>query len=175
MTSLSQIAAENQMFTANAPIAPAESPGPAAVIAADEPQPSRPAAWDYQDASAPGSTAEELGAPGEAEAGTSPDVAPPDAAPQPSPGSPSLSDGTSPAVLWPEIQATFVDDPRACLELAAQVTGDSADALTASIQEQQHTLLSAWQHDDTSTEDLRVVLQHYRTFWNRLEDITRAH
>jgi hypothetical protein len=175
MTSLSETTAEDHMFTENAPIAPAESPGLAAVIAADEPQPSSPAVWDYQDVTAPGSTAEELGASGESEAETSPDVAAPDAAPEPSPRSPGASDGTSPALRWPEIQATFVDDPRACLELAAQVTGDSAEALTASIQEEQHTLLSAWQHDDTSTEDLRVALQHYRTFWNRLEDITRAH
>jgi hypothetical protein len=76
-------------------------------------------------------------------------------------------------VHWPEIQATFVDDPRACLELAARVIGDSVEAFTVSIQERQHALLSSWQGDDNGTEELRVALQHYRTFWNRLEDITR--
>jgi hypothetical protein len=84
---------------------------------------------------------------------------------------PGARDGPSPAVRWPEIQAAFVDDPHACLELAARVIGDSVSACTESIQERQHTLLSSWQRDDTGTEELRVALQHYRTFWNHLEDI----
>jgi hypothetical protein len=33
---------------------------------------------------------------------------------------------------------------------------------------------SAWQRGDAGTEELRVALQQYRTFWNRLEDFSRA-
>jgi hypothetical protein len=63
----------------------------------------------------------------------------------------------------------FVDDPRSSVELAAGLADDSAAALVLSVQERQHALLSAWQADGTGTEELRIALQDYRTFWNRLE------
>jgi hypothetical protein len=39
-----------------------------------------------------------------------------------------------------------------------------------SVQKRQHALMSAWQGDDAGTEELRIALQDYRTFWKRLEE-----
>jgi hypothetical protein len=70
---------------------------------------------------------------------------------------------------WNEIQAMFVDDPRASIEQAAAVVDDRAEALIQSVAQRQRSLKSAWQADDAGTEELRVALQQYRTFWNSLE------
>jgi hypothetical protein len=98
---------------------------------------------------------------------------PPATEPGPAPAAPAARDSTSPGTRWQEIQSMFVDDPRASLQLAAGLAGDSAAALAVSIQEQQRSLLAAWQDDDPGTEELRTTLQQYRTFWNRLEDFSR--
>ena len=65
----------------------------------------------------------------------------------------------------------FVDDPRASVELAASLVDDSVEAHVMSVKEQQQSLLSGWRGDGADTEDLRVALQHYRTFWTRLKDL----
>jgi hypothetical protein len=88
-------------------------------------------------------------------------------APQPPPAVGS----TPPSATWSEILAMFVDDPRACVELAASLVDDSVEAHVMSIKEQQQSLLSGWRDDGADTEDLRVALQHYRTFWTRLKDL----
>jgi hypothetical protein len=64
-------------------------------------------------------------------------------------------------------------DPRSSIELAASLVDDSAEALMTSVKERQHALLSAWQGDDAGTEEMRIALQQYRTFWNRIEDLSR--
>ena len=74
---------------------------------------------------------------------------------------------------WPEIQAMFVDDPRASVERAAGLVDDSVEALVVSIKEQQHALLSTWQGDNAGTEELRTALQGYRAFWNRVDVFSR--
>ena len=35
------------------------------------------------------------------------------------------------------------------------------------------SIRDAWQRGDAGTEQLRVALRQYRTFWNRLEDFSR--
>jgi hypothetical protein len=72
---------------------------------------------------------------------------------------------------WNEVQAMFVDDPRASIERAAALVDDRVEALIQSVRERQHSMQSAWQADDAGTEELRVALQHYRTFWNSLDDV----
>ena len=64
----------------------------------------------------------------------------------------------------------FVDDPRASIERAAGLVDDRVEALIQSVRERQRSMQSAWQADDAGTEELRVALQHYRTFWNSLEE-----
>ena len=73
---------------------------------------------------------------------------------------------------WNEIQAMFVDDPRASIERAAGLVNDQIEVLIESVRERQRSLTSAWQVDDVGTEVLRVALQHYRSFWNSLENRT---
>jgi hypothetical protein len=72
---------------------------------------------------------------------------------------------------WHEIQAMFVDDPRASIELAAGLVDDRIEAFVVSVKDRQQALRSAWHGDDAGTEDLRLALRRYRAFWNHLEDI----
>jgi hypothetical protein len=72
---------------------------------------------------------------------------------------------------WNEIQALFVDDPRASIERAAGLVDDRVEELIQSVRERQHSMQAGWQATYAGTEELRVALQHYRTFWNSLEDL----
>jgi hypothetical protein len=72
---------------------------------------------------------------------------------------------------WSEIQAMFVDDPRASIERAAGLVDERVEALIQSVRERQRSMQSAWRADDAGTEELRVALQHYRSFWNTLADL----
>jgi hypothetical protein len=96
----------------------------------------------------------------------------PDAEPEPALASPVAEDGTSADERWHEILTMFVDDPRSSVKLAAGLVDDSAEALVMFVQERQQALLSTWQGDDAGTEQMRVALQGYRTFWNRIEDLS---
>jgi hypothetical protein len=78
---------------------------------------------------------------------------------------------TSAAGPWNEIQAMFVDDPRASIERAAGLVDDRVGELIQSVRDRQQSMQSAWEADDAGTEELRVALQHYRSFWNSLEDL----
>ncbi len=72
---------------------------------------------------------------------------------------------------WNEIQAMFVDDPLASIARAAGLVDDRVEELIQSVRERQQSVQSAWQANSAGTEELRVALQHYRTFWNNLEDL----
>jgi hypothetical protein len=72
---------------------------------------------------------------------------------------------------WSEIQAMFVDDPRSSVERAAGLVDDRVQEYIESVKKRQRSLHSAWQAEDAGTEELRVALQHHRTFWNSLEDL----
>jgi hypothetical protein len=71
---------------------------------------------------------------------------------------------------WNEVQAMFVDDPRASIERAAGLVDDQVKSLIEAVTERQRSMQSAWQAHDAGTEELRVALQHYRAFWNSIED-----
>jgi len=83
--------------------------------------------------------------------------------------------GANSGERWHEIQATFVDNPRASVEQAAGLLHDSVEELVVSVKERQHELLSAWRGNDAGTEELRTALQGYRTLWHRLEDFSRRY
>jgi hypothetical protein len=91
--------------------------------------------------------------------------------PEPGTDSHAAGNSVSAAEPWHEIQAMFVDDPHASIDRAADLVADRVEALIQSVTERQRSIQSAWQADDAGTEELRVALQHYRTFWNRLEDL----
>ena len=171
MTSPSETAADHQMapeYDQAIPEGSAATPAAVTVTVTvtDDPQPVGSAAHEYRIAPAVDGAAEEPAATGETELEIPPAAGAPGAVPESIGDTPVATDGASPGVRWHQIQATFVDDPRACVELAAGVVDDSVEALVASVRERQHALLSAWQRGDAGTEELRVALQRYRTFWN---------
>jgi hypothetical protein len=192
MTSPSETASDHQAVPEDNQNMPEPSWDPAGAIPEGDPRSPAPAASGYpgitavHSAPAGAGLAEADGAetpfafsvPPAAEPRSVPETpfafsVPPAAEPGPAPAEPAARDSTSPGTRWQEIQSMFVDDPRASLQLAAGLVGDSAEALAGSIQEHQHSLLAAWQGDDAGTEELRTTLQQYRTFWNRLEDFSR--
>lgn len=69
---------------------------------------------------------------------------------------------------WDDVQAGFVDDPRAAVQQANCLVEGVVDQLTATFTSQRDELESQWTRGDVDTEALRVALQRYRAFFNRL-------
>ena len=70
---------------------------------------------------------------------------------------------------WRQIQGEFVDEPRRAVEEADALVAELMQRLADSFTEERSSLESQWDRgDDVSTEDLRVALQRYRTFFGRL-------
>jgi hypothetical protein len=70
---------------------------------------------------------------------------------------------------WQGVQAAFVDDPQQAVQQADQLVTDVIDRLTRTFEETKDLLdTQLGEADDVSTEDLRVGLQRYRTFFERL-------
>jgi hypothetical protein len=72
---------------------------------------------------------------------------------------------------WNSIQAQFVDQPCTSIEQADALIADALDRIHQMLTDQQEILRERWyNHEDVSTEDLRITLQDYRTFLNNLLD-----
>lgn len=70
---------------------------------------------------------------------------------------------------WKEIQTNFVDEPRKAVEQADGLVASAMKRLAEVFAEERSILEKQWDRgDDVSTEDLRVALQRYRTFFDRL-------
>ena len=70
---------------------------------------------------------------------------------------------------WQEIQTSFVDEPRASVEQADALVADLMQRLAAVFSDERQGLEGQWDRgDDVSTEDLRVALTRYRSFFDRL-------
>jgi len=70
---------------------------------------------------------------------------------------------------WNEIQTAFVDEPRKAVEQADGLVASAMKRLAEVFAEERSTLEKQWDRGDTvSTEDLRVALQRYRSFFHRL-------
>ncbi len=70
---------------------------------------------------------------------------------------------------WQEIQAAFVDEPRESVAQADALVADLMQRLAAGFSHERERLESQWDRgDDVSTEDLRVALTRYRSFFDRL-------
>jgi len=70
---------------------------------------------------------------------------------------------------WESVQAGFVDKPRETVEQADDLVRDLVQDLTAGFVERRENLERQWNEgDEASTEDLRVALTHYRSFFDRL-------
>jgi hypothetical protein len=70
---------------------------------------------------------------------------------------------------WSAVQVTFVDEPRGSVKEADALVAELMQRLAQTFSEERAVLESQWeQGDDVSTEDLRVALQRYRSFFDRL-------
>ena len=73
---------------------------------------------------------------------------------------------------WQAIQAGFVDSPRASVQKADALVKETIDAIAASFGGMRDSLEKTWEKDrEISTEDLRMALQSYRSFFHRLLSI----
>jgi hypothetical protein len=75
---------------------------------------------------------------------------------------------------WREVQAAFVDDPRASVAEAAGLVNEAVEALITTVREQQESLASSWQAQDADTEELRSAFREYRTFWNSVTGLAQS-
>jgi hypothetical protein len=70
---------------------------------------------------------------------------------------------------WEAIQTKFVDEPNRSVQEADQLVGELMNRLTTEFSEARSDLESRWEREDeVSTEDLRMTLQRYRSFFQRL-------
>ena len=70
---------------------------------------------------------------------------------------------------WRDVQTEFVDQPREAVEQADRLVADLMQRLAAQFSETRAKLEQQWDgQEDVSTEDLRVAMTSYRSFFERL-------
>jgi hypothetical protein len=70
---------------------------------------------------------------------------------------------------WEKIQGSFVDEPRRAVEEADTLVAELMQRLADSFAQERKGLEGQWDRgDEVSTEDLRIALQRYRSFFDRL-------
>jgi hypothetical protein len=70
---------------------------------------------------------------------------------------------------WNNIQGKFVDEPGSAVIQADALITEVIEKITQPFVDEHAALKSQWRDgNDVSTEDLRQILQHYRSFFNRL-------
>ena len=73
---------------------------------------------------------------------------------------------------WDGIQTGFVDEPRAAVEQADMLVGEMLKRLTDVFGTERSRLEDQWKRgENVSTEDLRIALKRYRSFFERLLSI----
>jgi hypothetical protein len=79
------------------------------------------------------------------------------------------SQGSELQARWEAIQVRFVDDPRNAVEEADALVASTMQQLADGFASAREDLEGQWSRgEDISTEDLRVALQRYRSFFRRL-------
>jgi len=70
---------------------------------------------------------------------------------------------------WEKIQIGFVDEPRTAVVNADELVANAIKRLAEVFAAERQKLEAEWDKtDDVSTEDLRVALRRYRSFFDRL-------
>jgi hypothetical protein len=70
---------------------------------------------------------------------------------------------------WSDIQAGFVDEPRRSVERADELVASAIQRLAEGFARERASLEKQWESgSNVSTEDLRLALQRYRSFFGRL-------
>jgi hypothetical protein len=79
------------------------------------------------------------------------------------------SEGAELQTRWESIQTRFVDDPQSAVEEADALVASTMQQLADGFASAREDLEGQWSRgEDISTEDLRVALQRYRSFFRRL-------
>jgi hypothetical protein len=70
---------------------------------------------------------------------------------------------------WSDIQASFVDEPRRAVELADSLVAETMQRLAQVFATARQNIEHQWDRgEDVTTEEFRVTLQRYRSFFDRL-------
>ena len=70
---------------------------------------------------------------------------------------------------WDTIQVRFVDEPRKAVQEADALVSATITRLSEIFSNERHSLEEQWdRNENVSTEDLRVALRRYRSFFGRL-------
>jgi hypothetical protein len=69
---------------------------------------------------------------------------------------------------WDAVKGTFVDEPRQAVAEADALVGELLEELEELFREQRRSIEQGLDADETSTEDLRLALRRYRSFFDRL-------
>ena len=70
---------------------------------------------------------------------------------------------------WSGIQTGFVDEPRKAVEEADTLVAELMKRLADNFAEERRKLEAEWERSDkVSTEDLRIAMRRYRSFFERL-------
>jgi len=70
---------------------------------------------------------------------------------------------------WDAVQVGFVDEPRGSVQQADALVAELMRRLAQTFSDERTSLESQWEQGaDVSTEDLRVAMQRYRSFFDRL-------
>ncbi|MEU0370910.1 hypothetical protein ABZ070_11715 [Streptomyces sp. NPDC006283] len=70
---------------------------------------------------------------------------------------------------WSDIQQGFVDDPQAAVRAADELVAEVMQLLATTFADHKEGLESQWHRgDEVATEDLRIALRQYRSFFDRL-------
>ena len=70
---------------------------------------------------------------------------------------------------WLSIQSKFVDDPSESVKQADQLVADVIQDITRNFADRRGSLEGQWNGgEQASTEDLRIALKQYRSFFDRL-------
>ena len=73
---------------------------------------------------------------------------------------------------WTDIQAAFVDSPRNAVERADTLVAETMKRLAEMFSAERTSLEGQWDRgDNVTTEDLRIALQRYRAFFDRLLNV----
>jgi|ERR1700739_148518 hypothetical protein len=93
---------------------------------------------------------------------------------EPEPIMPLFSGDQSQALRsrWEALQVSFVDEPRHAVEEADRLVGEAINSLSRGFATEREKLEQQWHRGESaSTEDLRLALRRYRSFFERLLSI----
>jgi hypothetical protein len=69
---------------------------------------------------------------------------------------------------WTDVQRDFVDDPQRAVQEADRLVSETMQSLSSRFAERKSSLEEQWSNGGVDTEDLRLALQEYRSFFHRL-------